>query len=285
MRFALTATDRYLGVLNAFLDESWELIKLFTTPVDNRMHHHSAVIEAARKKGVPIQISRLTLDDLDSLARSGCDVLVVASYLWRIPDWKSRLPYCINFHPAPLPEGRGPYPAVKALLDQQPTWGVSCHKVEHDFDSGDLLATRQFPLSSGECHESLDLKIQMAMGRLATDVARNFQEYWEQALPQAGGSYYKYWSEQDRTLDFSDSVQSILRKARAFGLFECLATVNGITIFVKRVVGWEERHFCTPGTLVHTGHLSLVVAARDGFVGIVEWSLYSPDATTGSVRR
>lgn len=258
MRFALTATDRYLGVLNAFLSEGWELIKLFTAPVDNRMHHHGAVIAVAAKMGVPIQLSRLTQDDLEALAWDGCDALVVASYQWRIPDWKSRLLYCINFHPAPLPEGGGPYPAVKALLDQQPTWGVSCHKVAHDFDAGDLLAT---------------------------DVARNFREYWDQASPQDEGSYYKFWSEQDRTLDFTDSVQSILRKARAFGLFECLAMVNETTIFAKRVVGWEEEHFYTPGTLVHTGHLSLVVAAGDGFVGIVEWSLYSPDATTGSVRR
>ena len=57
MRFAITATDRYLGVFHALLERGWSVLKVFTTPVDGRLHHHTALIELARKLAVPVQIS------------------------------------------------------------------------------------------------------------------------------------------------------------------------------------------------------------------------------------
>ena len=38
MRFAITATDRYFGVLQALIEHGWQPLKLFITPVDRRMH-------------------------------------------------------------------------------------------------------------------------------------------------------------------------------------------------------------------------------------------------------
>src|SRR5208337_4037815 len=67
MRFAITATDRYLGIFHALLERGWSALKVFTTPVDGRLHHHHATIELAQHLGVPVQISRLTSSDLAAL--------------------------------------------------------------------------------------------------------------------------------------------------------------------------------------------------------------------------
>jgi len=285
MRFAITATDRYLNVFRTFVERGWTPVKVFTGKVDNRLHSNSAVIDFARQLNVDAQISRLTEANLRELAAVGCDVLIVASYAWRIGDWHPHLKYAVNFHPAPLPHGRGPYPLPAAILGNASTWGVSCHKVAPEFDSGDILQCVEFPLSPAEDHDSLDLRIQLAAQRLAADVAGNFVEYWAAARPQGAGTYYPKWTEADRRLDFTQSVEQILRRVRAFGPIECIAQVSNTVLFVHCAVGWTEAHQLKPGTVVHVNSLAFVVAAADGYIGLTRWSLVAADAVTGTGRR
>lgn len=286
MRFAVTATDRYLGVFSTLVERGWTPLKVFTTPVDNRIHRNTALLEFAKRLKIEVQISPLSNDNLRELADRGCEALVVASYSWRIPHWRPHLRYAVNFHPSPLPLGRGPYPAPMAILQRASSWGVSCHKLEHEFDSGDVLKRDDFPLSVDEDHDSLDLKIQLTAARLCGEVADEFAHYWAGAIPQGPGSYYPMWTDADRTLDFSGSVEQVLRTLRAFGPFECIAQLNSsTTLFVRRAVGWTETHHYSAGSVVHANGLSLVVAVADGYVGLTEWSLIKPDSVTGTLSR
>jgi methionyl-tRNA formyltransferase len=280
MRFAITATDPYLPVFEAFVNAGWQPVKLFTT-----LHQNKAVIEYAQRLSIDVQFSPMRETDLKDIALRGADALIVASYDWRIGDWTPYLKYAVNFHPSLLPEGRGPYPVVNALLEDKKSWGVTCHKVSHEFDTGDILAQDEFPLSSHECHESLNFKIQMAAQRLAANVALNLPGLWNAAQPQGPGSYYRLWNNEDRTLNFEESVHDIMRKVRAFGLIETRATVNGQTIHVRRAAGWIEPHAFRPGALVLHNGLTMVIAAGDGFIGILEWHLFDKDATIGKIGR
>ena len=282
MRFAITLTDRYLGICEGLVASGWEPVKVFTTPVDQRIHQHRASIDYAMARRLPIQISPMTERDLEGLAALGCAVLVVASYAWRIGDWGRYLPYAINFHPSPLPLGRGPYPQVQAILGDYREWGVSCHRIDPGFDSGPVLATRRFPLAGDESHDSLDLRIQLAGRALAEDIGRNFQERWAHAEPQQEGSYFSWWTPQDRTLDFARPLAWNLRRLRAFGPLECLAALNGATLHVRRAVGWEERHGYDPGTVIRVSVMRLVVAVPDGFLALLDWSLHAADQPIGT---
>jgi methionyl-tRNA formyltransferase len=272
MRFALTAVDRNLSVLDGLLEAGWKLIKLFTVPSPDGASLSRAVIDRAARLNVPIQLSRLLDDDLRALGAAGCEVLVCGSYNWRIGDWRPHMPYAVNFHTSPLPDARGPYPNFRAILENRRAWGVSCHKIERKFDTGDILATELFPLSETDCHDSLELKTQMACGRLASRVAGDFVGLWDGAHPQKSGSYWKLTSEAERTLDFTAPVESLMRQIRAFGMTEVIAHVNGRTIYVRRAVGWIEAHSHTPGTVVHADGRRSVVAALDGYIGLIEWS-------------
>ena len=285
MRFAVTTTDRYINIFQALVGRGWTPVKLFTDKVDNRIHRNTAVIDYARQLKLDVQISRLTETNLRELRDLGCDVLVVASYAWRIGDWRPYLKYAVNFHPALLPRGRGPYPIPAAILDEAPTWGISCHKVEHEFDSGDVLKTAEFPVSAMEDHDSLDLRLQLAAKQLTADVADHFIDYWNAATPQTAGSSHPKWTEAQRRLDFTQTVEKLLRRIRAFGPIECIAHLGSTILFVRRAVGWTESHQVPPGTVVHANSLSLVVAVTDGYIGLTEWSLINPEAVTGTLRR
>ncbi|PTU65268.1 MULTISPECIES: methionyl-tRNA formyltransferase [Chromobacterium] len=285
MRFAITLSDRFKPVLDVFLHAGWQPLKLFCTPVDHRMHHHKESLAAAERLGVPVQLSRMRERDLLELAEQDCEVLLVASYNWRVPDWEPYLNYAVNFHPSPLPIGRGPYPMVKAILDGHRQWGCSCHQLTREMDAGDVLAQEQFALRPDETHESLDAKLQLALYRLAGRVAGDFASLWDQAQPQGeNSSYWPLWRDEERVLDFSLPVEDVMRRVRAFGDFECLAAVNGVTVHVHRAQGWRESHAYPPGSLILSNALSLLVAAADGMVLISEWSLNPPGGVSGRLR-
>jgi methionyl-tRNA formyltransferase len=269
MRFAITGVDRGLSVFEALMAADWEPVKLFTVPQTNL---NRVLIERAVGLNIPVQLSRMDEADLADLGARRCEVLVCASYNWRIGDWRPHVRFAVNFHASPLPEARGPYPAFRAILEGRMAWGVTCHKLEHGFDAGDVLAAETFPLSNAECHDSLDLKTQMASGRLARRVAADLPGLWDRAFRQGPGSYWRLTSDDERTLDFTGTVEAVMRRVRAFGLTETIAHVNGMTVYVRRAVGWTEAHGHAPGCVVHADGRRSVVAVRDGYIALIEWS-------------
>jgi methionyl-tRNA formyltransferase len=276
MRFAITATDRYLGVFDAFVQAGWMPLKLFTVPMKCDLGNQQAVIAYAEQHGAAIQLSRMTARDLAELQEQGCEALIVASYDWKICEWHPFLKYAVNFHSSPLPDGRGPYPVVRAILENRDFWAITCHQLTPEIDKGDILAAEKFPLQPDECHESLDLKIQMAAKRLASRVASQFKELWEQAKPQEGGSYWKKIKMEESVIHFHEPVESIMRHIRAFGAIGSLARIGDTWIIVKRAVGWTEQHNHVPGHVVHVYNRSVVIAASDGYIGLLESDIALP---------
>ncbi len=249
------------------------------------MHDNKQVVERALQLGASVQQSPITHDDLVTLGAQGCEALVVASYSWKIPQWSPFLKYAVNFHPSPLPEARGPYPLIRAILEDRSSWSVSCHKISEKFDHGDILDAEIFCIDTDECHESLFVKSQMAAGRLAERIAGDCAALWQAARPQVGGSYWPRWTEADRSLDLTQPVEMIMRKIRAFGDLECMATINDTVIFIHRARAWTEAHTAVPGKLVHASDLMMLVAVKDGFLFISEWSFNPPGATACRLRR
>ncbi|HEY8026924.1 MAG TPA: formyltransferase family protein [Burkholderiaceae bacterium] len=273
MRFAITGCDRYAGVFEAFLAAGWTPVKLFSGPASNPFSANNKMMAMAKRHGCPAQLTRISDDDLADLAQRSCDALIVASYDWRIGNWPAHLRYAVNFHPSPLPIGRGPYPLPRAILEGRDKWGMTCHKITPEFDSGDMLAIEEFAMHGEESHETLNLKLQMAAGRLASRLAQNFTALWEQASPQGGGEYWPLFTEAERTLDYNAPVATISRVLRAFGNLECFATLNGEKIYVRQALVWPDAHGFRPGSVVHVNGQHVVVAARDGMVALLDWGL------------
>lgn len=273
MRFAFAGFDRWRNVFDVFVAAGWEPVALYTVPLDNRLDFNDEMVARAQSHRIPVQLSRIGEDDLRMLAQRQCDALIVAGYQWRIPDWRAHLRYAANFHPSPLPEGRGPYPTMQAILEDRREWGVSCHRIAAEFDTGEVLASEHFPLDADEWHEALQLKLQMAATRLAARVAGDFDRLWSASRPQGdGGSYWPRLTDADRTLDFTRPVAELMRLVRACGLVECIAPMRGKNVFVRRAVAWREAHAWEPGQIVHEYHRWVVIAAADGFVALIEWS-------------
>lgn len=282
MRFAFAGIDFLGDAFFTLIASGWRPVKLFTRPCDGIYDFNDATVARARALRVPVQSARIRAADLAELKSLECDALVIAGYPWLVTGWEEHLPFAVNFHPSPLPEGRGPYPLFQAILEERREWGMSLHALAPAFDTGPVLAQDRFALSPDETHDTLLARCQMAVKRLSARLADGLPDLWERAAPQGPGSYWPRVTERQRTLDWSGGVADVLRTVRAFGSIETIATVGGRRLFVWSATGWTEPHRFTPGTLAHKHRRHLVVAVRDGFVQITGWSTDPPRAQARS---
>jgi methionyl-tRNA formyltransferase len=276
MRFAFAGIDFLGDVFETFLAKGWEPVKLFSRPCDSIYDFNDATLSRARGLALPVQMSRILPADLAGLKAMGCEALVVAGYPWLITGWERHLPYAINFHPSPLPLGRGPYPLFQAILDGLPEWGMTTHVLEPAFDTGAIVAQKRFALSDAETHDTLLSKCQMAAKELAVKLAGDLPRFCAEAKPQISGTYWPRVTQAQRTVDWAGGVRDVLRTIRAFGSIEAFAQIDSRYVYVWEASGWKEPHRYRPGTLVHRHRKQMVVAARDGFVQISGWSPYAP---------
>jgi methionyl-tRNA formyltransferase len=275
-KFAITASDAYLGVMHAFMTAGWEPIALYCSTVNGDNSHYQGAIKLAQQLGITVHTSRLDAAEMEQLKRRGCELLVIAGYDEKIGPWEPFVPYAVNFHPSLLPQYRGPIPQVHGILRGEREWGVSCHKLTDQFDAGDILLQQAIVMEPDETLERLNVKIQMQLGPLAFQVATDFDALWNNASPQGPGSYFKRFSDEERLLQFHQPVALLDRQCRAFGHLECLADVGGVRIKVQHAVTWKSKHDHAPGTVVSTLEGNLVVAAADGYVAIICWALAVP---------
>lgn len=282
MRFAFAGIDFLGDVFETLLASGWTPVKLFSRPCDGIYDFNEVTVSRARSLRIPIQMARIAPSDLAGLKAMGCEALVVAGYPWLVKGWEQHLPYALNFHPSPLPDGRGPYPLFQAILDRLPEWGVTAHVLEPAFDTGPVLAQKNFALSPDETHDTLLAKCQMAAKEIAFQLAGNLPRLWAEARPQGQGSYWPRITQTQRTIDWRGNVEDVLRTIRAFGSIEAFAQVDSRYVYVWEASGWREPHGHKPGAVIHRHRKHIVVAARDGFVQITGWSHYAPGPARGT---
>jgi len=165
-------------------------------------------------------------DDRSLYERIACgdpelqDVDLVLSFLFwrRIERPLIELPrlYCLNFHPAPLPELRGLGGYNVAILEGYREYGVSCHHVAETIDTGDIVRVVRFPIDPDtETALSLDLRSQEALLELFRSVIDEVVAGHElPRIPQGAGRYVdRAEFEQLRVVRPGDDIE---RKIRAF---------------------------------------------------------------------
>ena len=98
---------------------------------------------------------------------------------------------CINLHPAPLPDLRGVGGYNVALLEGREQWGVSCHFVDEEIDTGNLVEVERFPIDPDrETALSLDVLSQerlLELFRRVVEIALSGAELPRE--PQGEGRY------------------------------------------------------------------------------------------------
>ena len=123
---------------------------------------------------------------------------------------------CLNFHPAPLPDVRGVGGYNVAVLEGMSEWGVSCHFVDADLDTGDIVEVERFAIDPGTATAlSVDVDSQEHLYELFKRVMRRALAGEElPRTPQGEGRYVS--REEFEAMRRVRTGDDLDRKLRAF---------------------------------------------------------------------
>ena len=191
-----------------------EVVCVVAGEPDDFTHDEQRVDMVAKRHGLTLvsyeELSASPPDDLD---------LVISFLFWkriREPVLSLGRTGCLNFHPAPLPDIRGLGGYNIACLDGMSEWGVSCHFVDADFDTGDLVEVERFPIDPDTATAlSVDIDSQEQLFGLFARVMRRALAGEElPRTPQGPGRYVS--REEFESLRRVRPGDDVERKLRAF---------------------------------------------------------------------
>ena len=103
---------------------------------------------------------------MDELKEKKIDLIVLAGFLWKIPEtliqaFPKRI---INIHPALLPKygGKGMYGNYvheAVIAGKENESGITIHYVDEHYDNGDVILQVECPVLKGDTAESLAKRI------------------------------------------------------------------------------------------------------------------------------
>ena len=164
MRLVFMGTpDFTLPILDALYDSGHELALIVTQP-DAPVGRKQVMTPPPAKDwaihhGLPVfQPDRLRDEAAyQRLAACQADVFVVAAFGQLLPPAILTLPRfgCINIHASLLPKYRGAAPIQWAILNGDPSTGVTIMQMAEGLDDGDILLQREIPIAPDDTGESL----------------------------------------------------------------------------------------------------------------------------------
>ena len=126
-------------------------------------------LERARKFGIKTFVFNRdqfyqNTDILATLNERKVDLIVLAGFLWLIPEYLIRNFTIINIHPALLPKygGKGMYGmnVHKAVVEnEEKESGISIHYVNEEYDDGAIIFQATCPVFPGDSPEQVATKV------------------------------------------------------------------------------------------------------------------------------
>ena len=200
--------------LDWLVGEGADVVAVVASEPDEFTRAEQRVDLVAERHGLPL------VSDEELYRAPPEDVDVVVSFLfWKLirePLLSLGRVGCLNFHPAPLPDMRGLAGYNIAVLEAMSEWGVSCHFVDPEFDTGDLVDVERFQIDPATATAfSVDLDSQeRLLGLFQRVMGRALAGEELPRTPQGSGRYVT--REEFESLRRVRPGDDLERKLRAF---------------------------------------------------------------------
>lgn len=261
--------------LQALIDSPHEIVGVYTQP-DRRAGRGkklvgSPVKQMAEQHGLSVfqPLNFKEQADRDELASLEADVMVVVAYGLLLPQSVLDIPKygCINVHASLLPRWRGAAPIQRCIEAGDTETGVTIMQMDKGLDTGDMLLKTQLTLAADETGGSLHDRLLEQGGPALLEVlsAMASGSLNPVVQPEQGVTYAHKFGKADSEIDWSESVDSIDRKVRAYNPFpvaHCLWQGQSLRV-------WEAERICKPaeaqaGDIVAVSAEGIEVACGEG---------------------
>jgi methionyl-tRNA formyltransferase len=248
-------------------------LKLQPTPVKKvALAHNLPVLQPPRARAE---------DFVAQLRQFAPELIVVVAYGQILPQAILDIPRfgCLNVHTSLLPKYRGAAPIQWALLNGDSETGVTIMKMDAGLDTGAILSQARAPIADTDNAQTLHDRL----AKLGADLLlRTIPDYLAgritpQPQPNEGGSYARKIAKDDGRIDWSKPARDIWNQVRAFMPWPGAFTyyVNGGQSRLLKIwdAAVEQHAFQTPGRILESGKLGIVVACGEHALRILELQL------------
>jgi methionyl-tRNA formyltransferase len=230
-------------------------------------------------------------EDIERLSALDIDVLIVSGWQRLVPEWliKKCKVGVIGSHGSPkgISGGRGRSPQNWALMLGAESFSVSIFFIDPGIDSGDIIASRTFPLGAEDDITSSYAKVTAHCGEMMIEAFRSGALAKRVGTPQPEhGAYLPQRTPDDGGIDFSRTAAELSRFVAALtrpypGATAMLGECK-IHLFRARPFqpGTELTSFrdVKPGVVVMSIEQgSFIVRVGDGYLQVDDWA--GPEGT------
>ena len=215
---------------------------------------------------------RQAIDEIGALKP---EAVIVMAYGQILPRDLLEIPSaaCLNLHASLLPRWRGAAPIQAAIAAGDRETGITVMYVAEGLDTGDILLRRKIDISPIDTGGSLHNRLAQIAPNALFDALRMLAKGIAPRIPQDNtlATYAPKLTRDDGRIDWSESVEVIERKIRAFnpwpGAFMKLGRRN-LKIFSASIADLSGE----PGEILRS-EKELVIAAGNGAVSLGEVQL------------
>ncbi len=232
----------------------------------------SPVKELALTLGLPVIQPARARDEafIAALADLAPDLIVVVAYGQILPQRILDLPRhgCINVHTSLLPKYRGAAPIQWAVVNGDPSTGVTIMRMDAGLDTGDILSQEQVPISAADTSESMhDRLAQLGAALLVRTIPPYIDgEIRPRPQPTEGSSYAPKIRKEDGHINWAQSARTIHNRLRGLtpwpGLFTYIGEGQGRTLLKIWEAEIVEKNG-TPGTIEGADKSGILVACGE----------------------
>jgi methionyl-tRNA formyltransferase len=234
------------------------------------------VIEFAKNHKLPFfQTSNINQENefLASLEKENIDIIIVLAFAQFLGERILKLPKiaCFNIHTSLLPKYRGAAPIQYALLNGDPSTGVSIQKMVKKMDAGDIAWSQPVNIypneTGGQLYTRLKFQAALSLNEFIYALIENKISYTAQ--DETNVSFAPTLARQDGFLDFKNSTfQQIINKVNA------LYPWPGTYCFLdkkrlKVMSACLESKKLQPGE-VSTDHSTLLIGCKDASIRLLQ---------------
>lgn len=174
-----------------------------------------------------------------------------------------------NLHGSPLPQYRGVLGHAWAIINDDPDYGVSLHRMVTAVDAGPVVARRMFPIARDETGWTLHTKAVVAARDLFVEMAPRLAEtdVPEQPQDERLAAYYSRRPPYDRAIDWTWRARDLARYLRAMEFPGIpMPSVAGVEVLSARPREDAEVPDCEPGTVVDISSAGADIRVGDGML-------------------
>lgn len=266
--------------LQRLIDDGYEILAVYSQPDKPQGRHFvltpPPVKVLAQQHDIPVYQPE-TLKDAAAqaqLAALSPELVVVAAYGKILPQAVLDIPKrgCINVHGSLLPKYRGAAPIQWAVINNEPTAGVTIMQMAQGLDTGDMLLKKETPIGQDETAGALFERI-AALGAQALSEA---VAALDALTPIPQDDALACWSpplkKTDGEIDWSQDAIAVYARIRGVTPWPGAYTqYNGKRLKIHRAALADVDKAGLPGELLDTK--KLVIACKSGAVELLEVQL------------